>query len=208
MKFKSTTLNPRALVYKRFISLEQSLNTNTLYKTADNLFWAFNADTLTFIPIESNLVPELSKIVIVTNGSYLQLYRQYQSKLFYFWYEIDAENGNSWKSTDDGTPVGTTLLSTTFNNIAKYQMNKYYYVGSIDYVVKGSIEGTTTQFIKGNIIPLTSLNIKYFNDDIKLNPDDLVVIDKHLFSVENVEDVNKRQPKKFSIHFATLNSIL
>ena len=99
-------------------------------------------------------------------------------------------------------------MNLTFNNVGKYQTNKYYFVGSIDYMIKGSIEGTTTQYIKGNIIPLTSLNIRYFNDYIKLSPDDLIVIDKHLFSVENVEDVIKRQPKKFAIHFATLNSIL
>ena len=75
-------------------------------------------------------------------------------------------------------------------------------------MIKGSIEGTTTQYLKGNIIPLTSLNIKFFNDDIKLSPDDLVVIGKRLYSVENPETVAKRQPKAFNVHFATLNSIL
>ena len=102
----------------------------------------------------------------------------------------------------------TTLLSATFNNIAKYQTNKYYYVGSFDYMIKGSVGGTTTQYIKGNIIPLTSLNIKYFDDSINLAVDDLVVIDKKLYAVENPEIVKKMQPKAFNIYFATLNSIL
>lgn len=202
MKFKSTTLNPKALLYKRFIALEQSFSTNTLYKTTDNLFWAFNSESLTFLSVDVNLVPTGSNIVLISNTTYLQF------KDTYFWYNIDATNGNEWKSTTTLENNGITLLSASFNNIAKYQLNKYYYVGSFDYMIKGSIEGTTTQYIKGNIIPLTSLNIKYFNDDLKLNPDDLVVVDKHLFSVENVEDVIKRQPKKFAIHFATLNSIL
>ena len=100
------------------------------------------------------------------------------------------------------------LLSGTFNNIAKYQTNKYYFVGSFDYMLKGSIEGTTAQYIKGNIIPLTSLNIKYFDDEINLKTDDLVVIDGHLYSVENPETNIKQQPKPFKIHFATLNNIL
>lgn len=100
------------------------------------------------------------------------------------------------------------LLSGTFNNIAKYQTNKYYFFGSFDYVIKGSIEGTTAQYIKGNIIPLTALNIKHYDDSIDLSTDDLVVIDGHLYSVENPETTIKQQPKPFKIHFATLNSIL
>lgn len=100
------------------------------------------------------------------------------------------------------------LLSGTFNNVAKYQTNKYYFSGSFDYVIKGSIEGTTAQYIKGNIIPLTSLNIMHYDDSIDLSTDDLVVIDGHLYSIENPETTIKQQPKPFKIHFATLNSIL
>ena len=100
------------------------------------------------------------------------------------------------------------MLNASFNNIAKYHTNKYYYVDSFAFVIKGSIEGTTAQYIKGNIIPLTSLNIKFYEDDIALSTDDLVVIDGHLYSVENPETSIKQQPKPFKIHFATLNNIL
>ena len=101
-----------------------------------------------------------------------------------------------------------TLLSALYNNVGKYQTNKYYFSGSFDYMIKGSIEGTTSQYIKGNILPLTSLNIKYFDDDISLSVDDLVVIDGKLYSVEDPETTIKQQPKPFKIYFATLNSIL
>lgn len=100
------------------------------------------------------------------------------------------------------------LLSGTFNNVAKYQTNKYYFVGSFDYMLKGSIESTTSQYVKGNIIPLQSFNIKHFDDDIKLTTDDLVVIEGHLYSVENPETDHKHQPKDYAVYFATLNSIL
>lgn len=109
----------------------------------------------------------------------------------------------------DGTILpDSEFLSAKFGNIARYQTNKYYFVGSFDYMIRGSIEGTTTQHIKGNIMPLTSMNIKYFNDDIDLDVDDLVVIGDHLYSVENPETTQKRMPKAFKVHFATLNSIL
>ena len=48
----------------------------------------------------------------------------------------------------------------------------------------------------------------HFNDDIKLSVDDLVVVDGHLYSVENPETIIKQQPKPFNIYFATLNNIL
>ena len=87
-------------------------------------------------------------------------------------------------------------------------MNKYYYTGSFDYMIKGSVSGVTTQPIRGNITPLTSLNIKYFDDSVNLSPHDLVVIDGHLYSVENPETSIKQMPKPYKIYFATLNSIL
>ena len=101
-----------------------------------------------------------------------------------------------------------TLRGIGFANVGKYQTNKYYFAGSFDFMVKGSMEGTTTQYIKGNIAPLTSFNIVHYNDYVQLSPDDLVVIDGHLYSVENPDRTLKHQPKDYFIYHATLNSIL
>lgn len=128
------------------------------------------------------------------------------------------QNELYWTDTNSGESGGYTInfswqvkresLGIGFPKVSKYQTNKYYYSGCFDYMIKGSIEGTTAQYIKGNIIPLKSLNIKYFADDIDLSPDDLVVINNHLYSVENPETVLKQQPKPFKVYFATLNNIL
>ena len=199
LKPKSTVGNDMALLYKRFIGLENSNNLRVVYKThSDNLYWLINADLQIFNIIDAeNLLPTTIVKTIYDNITILQ----FQS--IYFKY-----NGSDWVKTNNITGEGITLLSATFNNIAKYQMNKYYFAGSFDYVIKGSIEGTTTQYIKGNIMPLTALNIKHYNDSIKLAEDDLVVIDKHLYSVENPSITQKRLPRAFRIYFATLNSIL
>ena len=197
MKPRSTVRNPRALLYRRFTRIEQAQNLEYIYNTTeDNLFWTFNVEDLEFTQINSDLVPASAKITSVSSDTILQ----YQSHYFKY-------GNGEWNMTDT-LPNGTELLSATFNNIGKYQTNKYYFVGSFDYMIKGSIEGTTTQYIKGNIIPLTSMNIKYFEDNLKITVDDLVVIDKHLYSVENPETVQKRMPNVFNIYFATLNSIL
>lgn len=207
MKPKSTVHNPKALVYRRFIGLEKSVNLKTVYfTTVDSKYWTFDVETLTFQPFDSSLIITSTNIVnIATNTTiltYLDKYFAYVSisipdfPTMYAWMEPQSIGDNA------------TLLSAKFNNIGKYQTNKYYYVGSFDYMVKGSIEGTTSQYIKGNIIPLTSMNIKHFNDEINLNVDDLVVIGKKLFSVENPETTMKMQPKPLKIYFATLNAIL
>lgn len=197
LKPKSTVHNPRALVYRRFIGLEKSLNLEALYHTSDGKYWVFDSDYLDFSELDETSLPTDFATHEVTDFTTIFTYQGN-----YFRY-----TGVKWEKVDTiGEEV--TLLSATFNNIAKYQTNKYYYVGSFDYMIKGSIEGTTTQYIKGNIIPLTSLNIKYFDDSINLAVDDLVVIDKRLYAVENPSTVKKMQPKAFDIHFATLNSIL
>ena len=95
----------------------------------------------------------------------------------------------------DGTelPVGVSKL-------AKKVYKTYF-------VVRGDIEGTDTQPIRGAIMSLTSLAIKHFNDDIQLAEGDLVVLGGHLYSVENPSVSHKCMPKRYNIYFATLNSI-
>lgn len=327
LKPKSTTLNTKALLYKRFIGLEKSENLQTVYNTTDGKFWTFDIIEKKFTEISLTTIPQGSKVVSVSLFStvlnYQSFYFKYdgtkwvqattdgtsfdnsltitvntlpygeaeyidtdytpmlkgrlnsdgtQENPYQFYintpgnitytltifarnlytgeeytlFDLTRSNGNvdfaslnSWLyvsndsiitkiyfkaknnssiareiklyfSIEEGAIFTSDieLLSGTFNNIAKYQTNKYYYVGSFDFMQKGGIESTTSQYIKGNIIPLQSLNIKHFNDDIKLSTDDLVVVDGHLYSVENPETDHKHQPKDYAVHFATLNSIL
>lgn len=196
LKPKSTVHNPLALVFRRFTVINESFTVENIYMTvADNKYWIFDNQKLSFIEVDNAVISTSTKVTNVFNYNVLQ----YQK--LYFKY-----NGTSWVSIEDIS--GLTLLSALYNNVGKYQTNKYYFSGSFDYMIKGSIEGTTSQYIKGNILPLTSLNIKYFDDDISLSVDDLVVIDGKLYSVEDPETTIKQQPKPFKIYFATLNSIL
>ena len=322
LKPKSTTKNPKALLYRRFIGLEKSENLQTVYNTTDGKFWTFDILEKKFSEISADKIPQTSKTInvipyltvlnynifffkydginwieTITSGAKFNntieiklplLYNQekeyvdteytplissvqhsshtiiyktpsnitysltiyakniYSGEEYKMYNKENVTNSTAVEAHDwlnrKGDSIITKivykaknnlfglgvrdmgihieiaeqllitsdieLLSGTFNNIAKYQTNKYYYIGSFDFTIKGSIEGTTAQYIKGNIIPLTSLNIKYFDDDINLRTDDLVVVDGHLYSVENPETTIKQQPKPFKIHFATLNSIL
>ena len=192
MKPKSTTQNPRALLYKRYTNIEKSNSLKAVYKTSDNKYWIFNYENLEhpFEKVEPTGFP-----LNVTSSTRLS-YSTLDITVVY-------KYTNKWVQAND-----TPNLSAKFSNIGKYQTNKYYYAGSFDYVKKGAIEGSTTQYIKGNIMPITSMSIQHYNDYIHLEQDDLVVINKHLFAVQNPVEDHKHQPKDFTIYSADLISIL
>lgn len=199
MKPKSTTKNPKALLYKRFIGLERSENVQSIYMTvSDGKFWAFDNSLLEFSTLEQDMLADSTQIIQITNLLSVLKYKE-----TYFRY-----NGNEWETITDISASNIEVLNARFNNVARYQTNRYYFVGSFDYVIKGSIDSGTAQYIKGNIIPMRSLSIKHYDDDIKISPDDLVVIENHLYSVESPDVTYKQQPKPFKIYTATLNNIL
>lgn len=196
MKPRSTTLNPRALLYKRFIGLEKSSNMQTVYKTYDEIFWSFDNNTLTFYKVENSLIPSTSKIIEVSPIQALK----YQNNYFYY------TTAKKWVVKDNNTQFFEAKIK--WNNTARYQANNYYYVGSFVYTHSGTISETTTQYLKGNTMPLSSMSIKTYEDSLEFKKDDLCVIGNRLYSIEEVEHEHKQMPKDFYIHYLTLNSIL
>lgn len=138
-----------------------------------------------------------------------------------------AENGEWFFTSDDSTAIKgedevqeytfsfeiscktppQSTLGAQFGNIGRYQTNKYYYAGSFDFMIRGSISSEDSQPIKGNIIHLRSMEIKYFDDNIHIDHDDLVVVDGRLYGVEGITYDIKRSPKPYVVYFATLNNI-
>lgn len=196
LKPKSSVLNPRALLYRRYTDLEKSLSAVTVYETIDNKVWTFDGLEHSFIELDST--PSGATIVEITSN---EQYLTYKNKF----YTYTADNG--WVGTET-QPTGTLASALQRGTIAKYQLNKYYLVGSFDYMVKGTIETTDGQPIKGLITPTTSLTIRTYTDTLKLDHDDLVVLDGRLYSVESIEISVLRMPKKYNIYYATLNNIL
>ena len=67
-KQKSTVHNPRALVYRRFIGLEKSINLATAYFTlSDSKYWTFDNETLEFSQIDASLIPTESVVTKITD---------------------------------------------------------------------------------------------------------------------------------------------
>ena len=64
------------------------------------------------------------------------------------------------------------------------------------------------QYIKGNINPITSMTISYYDDYINIKPDDLIVIENHLYVVSNIIQDPKWRVKKYNIYSCTLTSVI
>lgn len=214
LKPKTTVGKTRALLYKRFIGIEQAFHQldQTIvyyvqYRTDKGGIvtrsWCFDRISQQFIDVPSGVEPDqqirLTVGAVYTSGQY-----------YFVLHSRSVGQGVSytWERSETLPDTVQTLRGIGFANVGRYQTNKYYFAGSFDFMVKGSMEGTTTQYIKGNIAPLTSFNIVHYNDYVQLSPDDLVVIDGHLYSVENPDRTLKHQPKDYFIYHATLNSIL
>lgn len=214
LKPKTTVGKTRALLYKRFIGIEQAFHQldQTIvyyaqYRTDKGGIvtrsWYFDRISQQFIDVPSGVEPDqqirLTVGAVYTSGQY---YFVLHSRI------VGQGVSYTWERSETLPDTVQTLRGIGFANVGRYQTNKYYFAGSFDFMVKGSMEGTTTQYIKGNITPLTSFNIVHYNDYVQLSPDDLVVIDGHLYSVENPDRTLKHQPKDYFIYHATLNSIL
>ena len=182
------------MLYKRFISLESSRSLNNIYNTSDNKYWTFDYDTISFKQF-TGTIPAATTIVTITSTmvlTYLTHYMYYTTE---------------WVIVETLDTTGLSLLSAKYNNVGTYQTNKYYFAGSFDYMIKGDITGTTGQRIKGLITPMSSFTIRWFNDNIIIRTDDLVVIDNRLYSVEDSNSTIKK-PSNYKIYYATLNNIL
>ena len=204
LKPKKTSFNARALVYRRITRLEKSRQSLIVFKclmlNSSYTYYNFDNDLQEFVSIDISTLVGDYDLVVVTSSTAI-----YQSGTNYFYWNTSTEK---WvKSTT--LPVGyTTLQDAGFSNIGTYQTNAYIYAGAIDYMIKGEVAGTTTQPIKGTILPLQSMNIQYFDDYINIQDKDLVVIDGLLYKVESPDFTIKHFPRPYKIYYATLNSIL
>lgn len=194
LKPKMSVHNKKALLYRRYTDIIEIKSLKTLYKTQDDKVWALDGSTLTFKEVFE--YPSTSNIIVAHGNDTAVLFKD---KTFIY------SSTNGWEEKESTLQA---VVKGYSSNISTIQANKYYYVGAFDYIIKGTQEMSETQFLKGNILNLTSVNIMHFNDYINLDHDDLVVVDGRLYSVANPSISFKQQPKKYKIYTATLNSII
>ena len=209
LKPKKTTFNTPAAIYKRVTRIFRSLDSLVVYKAQGTYYqlwhwYSFDKDTLEFTWVaDVTYNGPAQSTITVSDGDV------FMSGGFYFYWDKTMNGGKGgWIKSAQLPQNYTTLLDAGYNNIARYQTNQYIYAGTIDYIITGEVSGTKTQPIKGVIMPLTSMNIKYHSDDVVIDEEDLVVIDGNLYSAESPDYSIKHMPRPYKTHYVTLNSIL
>ena len=203
LKPKKTSFNAPAVVYRRVTRLERTRTEQTVFScVADNsdlYYYIFDSELNDFVVIDpTEIVGEYTTRSVTSTNQYFQ-----NGSDYFHWNTTTHE----WAKTQN-LPATYTLNPAGYSNIAKYQKNVYVYAGTFDYVITGEVAGTKVQPIKGNIMPLKSMNIKYYNDFINLDEEDLVVVNGALYAVESPDYVIKHMPRPYKIYYATLTSIL
>lgn len=208
LKPRKSVLNAKALVYRRVTRIEKSRITSLVYmclksdSTYDYYMYDADLDTMISVDVDNleinpTLIPINNDLIVLTSGT----------KYFYWDKTADSNNG-AWVEDTTIPQSYSTLLDAGYSSVGRYHTNQYYYVGAIDYLITGEVAGAETQPIKGAIMPLSSMNIKYYDDYINLGVEDLIVIDHALYSVENADYSIKHQPRQYKVYYATLNSVL
>ena len=200
MKPRTTVHNERAVLFRRYSDIDESVVQKFYYKTVvddTTRYWKFDVLKVNFVEITADDLVFLTAVNVTNTTQYFHF------KGYYYHFSPSV----GWVRTET---VNSQTLADEIKvpSIAKYQTNRYYFVGYFDYMIRGGVESADVQPIKGLITPSESMTIRTFSDDIKLDHDDLVVIGKRLYSIESMETVRKMQPKPFCIYTATLNSIL
>ena len=209
LKPKKTTFNEPAAIYKRVTRIQSSFDSLVVYKAQGTyyLLWhwfTFDKDKQEFTKVADVTYSGPAETEIVVSDGEV-----FMSGNSYFYWDKTANMGQgAWVKTTELPATYTTLRGAGFNNIAKYQTNQYVYAGSVDYIITGEVAGTKTQPIKGVIMPLTSMNIKYYNDEALIDEEDLVVVNGALYKAESPDYTIKHMPRPYKIHYVTLNSIL
>lgn len=202
LKPKKNECNEPAIWFKRTTVGENAttIEAYNVYKTSDGKYWAFDANKEKFV--EWNKDDNYGAIIDFTGGSlsYITIRKS-----------IVCNYNKKWEYQ---TVYGLRSLLAEFYpsiqaNVMKsysYTKNSYFNQGPFSWTMKGSIDNFTAQPIKGLMTNAKSLQIRT-DDDIDIMQEDLVVLNKRLYSVESIEISIKKQPRPLEIRYLTLNSI-
>lgn len=123
-------------------------------------------------------------------------YKIYVGDVIYFPYKDKfGEIRNSrpiFYTLEEFTKISALNELTEHKEISKdIELNKYFYHSTFNYMPIDDVNDNTTQYVKGAIMREETRSIKWEIDNVPLEPNDIVVIDKKAYLVEDVL-VNQR----------------
>ena len=206
LKPKHTYLDQPATHYKKVIDLTKYLMTETYYYYTDETgTYTYYYDRANKVFVETDEVK--GKGILIKKNS-----RKYMldDAIWYYNVKTVVVDGQTtiehvWRNTYVFPPLGEeTIISATDY---KGQKNRYFRNGTFTYTIVSDINESTTQAHKGLISKNKSFDIKYTDDEINIEEDDIILIDNELYFVSENSYKIIRLPKPYKTYFCTLTKL-
>lgn len=199
LKPKSTHLNRCALHYRKIIDIATTYSAEVIYKAtinADTFYcYIFDRTIEDFVKINNDTnaifpIPVSNTIMLSYNGYY---------------FEYDFVN-LVW----DKKPLDENKLILPVNNAWNSRTNQIgYYVRDreFDYTLVSDVNKSEEQLIKGLVVDLETFDIKFSDDNLHMENEDIVQIKNDLYVVSDLSYKILRSPKELIYYFCTLTKL-
>ena len=206
LKPKHTYLDQPATHYKKVIDLTKYLMTETYYYYTDSTgtyVYYYDRENKRFVKTDS---ANGTGILLVKNTCKYMI----DNEVWYYNVISVTIHGvttlqHSWQHTSLFSPLSEqNIISATDY---KGQKNRYFRNGTFTYTIVSDINESITQAHKGLISKNKSFDIKYTDDEINIEEDDIILIDNELYFVSEASYKIIRLPKPYKTYFCTLTKL-
>lgn len=206
LKPKHTYLDQPATHYKKVIDLTKYLMTETYYYFTDSTgtyTYYYDRENKRFVKTDS---VNGNGILIEKNTRKYML----DTEIWYYNVKPVVVDGQTtiehvWRHTYVFMPLSEeNIISATDY---RGQKNRYFRNGTFTYTIVSDINESITQAHKGLISKNKSFDIKYTDDEINIEEDDIILIDNELYFVSEASYKIIRLPKPYKTYFCTLTKL-
>lgn len=206
LKPKHTYLDQPATHYKKVIDLTKYLMTETYYyftDTTGTYTYYYDRENKRFVKTDD----AKGKGILIEKNV-----RKYVIDTEIWYYNVISVTihgvttlQHSWQHTSLFSPLseGTIISATDYRG----QKNRYFRNGTFTYTIVSDINESITQAHKGLISKNKSFDIKYTDDEINIEEDDIILIDNELYFVSEASYKIIRLPKPYKTYFCTLTKL-
>lgn len=206
LKPKHTYLDQPATHYKKVIDLTKYLMTETYYYYTDSTgtyVYYYDRENKRFIKTDDIK----GKGILIEKNT-----RKYVIDTEIWYYNVISVTihgvttlQHSWQHTSLFSPTSEEAIISATDY--RGQKNRYFRNGTFTYTIVSDINESITQAHKGLISKNKSFDIKYTDDEINIEEDDIILIDNELYFVSEASYKIIRLPKPYKTYFCTLTKL-
>lgn len=212
-----------AIIYKKFIE-SQKIYEYTITNTTLNVVVMVDSVLYGVFKIENGEMTQYSYVDAVslindtdatlyylTAKNQVVLYKDNTTTKFFRLKKLitgDTISENSATFEESTDTYKGTLLSEFKNLLTSIETYKYYKFNSFNYMQEGDIKIGNSQIIKGHITKSKYMDIRWDNDNVDLEEDDLLVIGNEVWQVGEITIRERHSLVDYRSYYTTLTLLV